>query len=195
MTKTAVSMLGLGVTAVMLAACAGEPVPPASHPSAAARPVASSVPAPSLAALLARPDACPLARLRGVRADVADVPGGVAILFDGPDRVVDLLRANVRAMATASSAQADPFAICVCGAGTLQASADASPAESVDLGRTSMQPPSSQYIPPSAATMEETPHGATLLLRAEDGPDVAVLRTAARQDVSAMAPCLSQEGL
>jgi hypothetical protein len=195
MTKMAVSMLGLGATAVILAACAREPQQLAARPSAAAPPAASSVAASSLAELLVRPDGCPLARLRGVRADVADVPGGVAILFDGPDRVVDLLRANVRAMATASSAQVDPFAICVCGAGTLQASADASPADGVALGRTSMQPPSSQYIPPSAATMEETPHGATLLLRAEDGPDVAVLRTAARQDVSAMAPCLSQEGL
>jgi hypothetical protein len=195
MIQMAVSMLGLGATAAILAACAREPQQPAASPSTPATPAASSVAASSLAALLARPDACPLARLRGVRADVADVPGGVAILFDGPDRVVDLLRANVRAMATVGGAPTHPLAICVCRAGSQEASADASAAERIDLGRTSMQPPSSPTIPPSAATMEETPSGAKLLLRAEDGPDVAVLRTAARQNVSAMTPCFSQEGL
>jgi hypothetical protein len=165
--------------------------PAASSPAAA---TGAAAIAPAALALIVRPPACPLARLRGVRAEAADVPGGVAIVFDGPDRVVDLLRANIRAMANASTAQQDPFGVCRCAAGGVDLSADATPADAAQLGRTSMQPPSSRYIPPSAATVEETPTGGTLVLVADESPEVEVLRSAARLNVRAMEPCLAEGG-
>jgi hypothetical protein len=199
MSRATMSMLSLitATAAVMLTACAREPsrsaaMPPLPRTGGAPSPPASSD--PFALALIVRPEACPLARLRGVRAEAADVPGGVAIVFDGPDRVVDLLRANVRAMASASSAQQDPFGVCRCAAGSAELSAAAAPGDEAKLGRTSMQPPSSRSIPPSAASVEETPSGGTLVLHAEGSPEVEVLRTAARLNVRAMEPCLAEEG-
>jgi hypothetical protein len=167
--------------AVLLAACTKDQVQPAG--------------ARSTAELKVRPLVCPLAYLRGVRAGVADVPAGVAIVFDGPERVLDLLRANVRAMASASDSQGDPFVVCPCGARILDDPAGAPAAGTNDLGLTSMQAPSSRYIPPSMATVEEIPTGATLVLAAEDNAETDLLRTSVRQAVSAMGLCLSQEGL
>jgi hypothetical protein len=63
-----------------------------------------------------------------------------------------------------------------------------------DLGLTSMQASSSSsiYVPPAAARVEETSTGARLVLTAADVAEVDQLRAGARQEVTAMAACLSQ---
>jgi hypothetical protein len=116
MTRTHGSLLGVAaaVASVLLAACSSDRSRPVVAPVAAGLP--SSAPLPLTAALPNALEAtCPLARLRGVTAAVADVPGGVAVVFDGPDRAVFLLRANVRAMGTANDADGDAFRVCACG--------------------------------------------------------------------------------
>jgi hypothetical protein len=198
MTRTAGSLLGVVAVAasVMLAACSSDRSRPVVAPGAAALP--SSAPLPLTAALPSATEAaCPLARLRGVSAAVADVPGGVAIVFDGPERAVFLLRANVRAMGTANDTNGDAFGVCACGNrnyGTLMAAGPVGTARDAhDLGLTSMQASSpSIYVPPAAATVEETSTGARLVLTAADIAEVDELRAGARQEVTAMAACLSQ---
>ena len=183
MMKTARSVLGL-VTAAVLSACSE------------GQTAAVIVRPPTTVELPVYVDACPLAHLRGVRARVENVPGGVSIVFTGPDRVVDLLRGNVRAMAAASDREGNPFAVCPCAdtstpGGAIQA---ARTGGTSDLGVTSMQAPSSTALPPGAATATDTPTGATLVLTGADGEEADALRSSARRQVSAMAECLSGMG-
>ena len=170
------SILGL-VTTVTLGACSDE------RPDVAIRSPAE----------LPQSGACPLAHLRGVRAHVTDVRGGVAIAFEGPNRAVELLRATAHAMAAARDVAGDPFAVCPCGDRSAGGSAVATPATAArDLGVTSMQPsPTTTVLPPAAATVEETAGGATLVLIATDGANVDALRIAAGQEVGALAGCLT----
>jgi len=187
---TAKSVLGL-VTAAMLSACSGGQTgtvlarsPPPPPPTT----TTTTVEVPVYV------DACPLAHLRGVRATVENVPRGVSILFEGPDRVVDLLRGNVRAMAAASDREGNPFAVCPCAdtstpGGPIQA---ARTGDTSNLGVTSMQAPSStSLLPPGAATATDTPTGASLVLIGADSAEADALRGSARRQVGAMAECLS----
>jgi len=181
MMKTARSVLGL-VTAALLSACSE------------GQTAAVIVRPPTTVELPVYVDACPLAHLRGVRARVENVPVGVSIVFTGPDRVVDLLRGNVHAMAAASDREGNPFAVCPCAdtstpGGAIQA---ARTGGTSDLGVTSMQAPSSTtLLPPGAATATDTPTGAILVLTGADGEEADALRSSARRQVSAMAECLS----
>ena len=182
MTKTAESLVVLATT-VILAGCAGGTV---------ARTTAAAEPTPPVE-LPAYVAACPLSHLRGVRAEAADVPGGVAVVFGGPDRVLFLLRANVRAMASASATEGNPFAICPCRDIDPDGSVQATRATAAtDLGATMMQPSSSvSFVPPEKATVSETPTGATLVLTGADDSEVALLRSETRHAVGAMGECLA----
>jgi hypothetical protein len=59
-----------------------------------------------------------------------------------------------------------------------------------DVGRTSMQPLSSIPVRLGAATVSETPAGATLFLVASDVADADILRSAVREDLTRMASCV-----
>jgi hypothetical protein len=139
-------------------------------------------------------DGCPLAHIRGVRAVAADVPGGVAVVFTASDRAIDLVRANVRAMATASVTEGNPFAVCPCGLpGNDLAQQPMVVAGWREFGVTSMQPPSpTPVLPPAAATVNETFTGATLVLISTDSADADLLRLGARHAVDAMTGCLTK---
>jgi hypothetical protein len=177
MKRTAGPILGL-VTAVTVGACSEEHVGTMAVQSPAQ---------PSTVSFN-----CPLSRLRGVHAGVVDLRGGVTIVFEGPDRTVALLRGNVHAMAAAGARAGNPFVVCPCGGGDQENSARASLPVPRDLGVTSMQGPSSTGpLPPAAATVNDTPRGATLVLTATDPANTDALRIAARQEVSAMAGCLT----
>lgn len=178
MSKPAGAILGLAI-ALTMGACAHREAQTAVRLSAA-EPLAYS-------------DACPLAHIRGVQAHATDVPGGVAIVFEAPDRAVGLVRANVRAMVTASDQQSDPFVVCPCGESSTVSGSALLTIEGGgrDLGLTSMQPPSSTLVPLAPAAVQETPTGATLVLTAMDGADADVLRSAVRQALRQMAGCLS----
>jgi hypothetical protein len=127
---------------------------------------------------------CPLAMVPGVRTMVQDTPEGVQIVAVGPEGQVDIIRQNVRAMATTNNNQGDPFAPCSCA---LEAP-----------GATEQMPQSSPYsalqaarlIPLSSATVEQIPSGAVLKLSAKDPNQVNALRTRTREEVSALRNCL-----
>jgi hypothetical protein len=138
--------------------------------------------------------ACPLAHIRGVRAEAADVPGGVAIVLTAPNRAIDLVRANVRAMATASKTEGNPFAVCPCGLpGNELATQQTAVGGYRGFGVTSMQPPSpTPVLPPAVTTVNETSTGSTLVLIASDSADADLLRLGARHAVDAMAGCLTK---
>lgn len=138
--------------------------------------------------------ACPLAHIRGVRAEAADVPGGVAVVFTAPDRAIDLVRANVRAMATASKTEGNPFAVCPCGLpGNELATQRTAVGGGRGFGVTSMQPPSpTPVLPPAVTTVNETSTGSTLVLIASDSADADLIRLGARHAVDAMAGCLTK---
>jgi len=179
MSRARRSVFGLAI-AVIVSACAHREAQTAVPLSAAELPSYSA--------------ACPLAHIRGVHAHATDVPGGVAIAFEAPGRAVDLVRANVHAMVTASNQQGDPFAVCPCGMpGVVTGSALSAIEGGSDpgLGRTMMQPTSSMLVPLAPATLNDTSLGATLVLTAADSIDADVLRSAARQALAHMAGCLS----
>jgi hypothetical protein len=136
---------------------------------------------------------CPLSHVRGVAATMADAPGGEAIVFEGPDRALDLLRANVLAMAAANGTVGNPYVVCPCrepGAGEVARSTPAAGAR--DLGVTSMQGGSwTSLLPPVTATVTETPHGATLILSAVRAADENAVRFEVRRLVSVMGGCLT----
>ena len=179
MKTAAVSMFGL-VVAGALAGC-------------------SAVPARTAAVIHATPpgvevpvyvDSCPLSHLGGVRAQVEELPTGVAIVFMGPDRVVDLLRNNVHAMAAASVHEGNPFAVCPCRGLDTGETAQATRAPGkTDLGVTSMQPAASP-LTAAAVTAEDTPTGARLELTG-DSSEAGTLQSLARREVHAMEECLA----
>jgi hypothetical protein len=175
------SMFGL-VVAGALAGCAAVPdrTPMVVHATA------SLVEVPAYVAYV---DSCPLSHLRGVRAAVEDLPTGVAIVFTGPGRVVDMLRNNVHAMAAASVHEGNPFAVCPCRGLDTEDTAQATRAPGkTDLGVTSMQAAASP-LAAAAVTAEDTPTGARLELTG-DSSEAATLQSLARRQVHAMAECL-----
>jgi hypothetical protein len=179
MRTTAGSMFGL-VVAGALAACSAVPARTAVVVHATPPPVEVPV----------YVDSCPLSHLRGVRAQVEDLPTGVAIAFTGPDRVVDLLRNNVHAMVAANVREGDPFAVCPCRGLDPGETAQATRAPGkADLGVTSMQPEPSP-LTGAAVTAEDTPTGARLELTG-DGSEVGTLQNLARREVRAMGECLA----
>ncbi len=135
-------------------------------------------------------DSCPLSHLRGVRAEVEDLPTGVAIVFTGPDRVVDLLRNNVHAMAATGVDEGNPFAACPCrGLDPWEAAQATRDPGKTDLGVTSMQPAVSPLMA-AAVTAKDTPTGARLELIG-DTSEAATLQELARRQVHAMGECLA----
>jgi hypothetical protein len=179
MSTTAGSMFGLAV-AVALAACSAGP--------AGTDVVVHATPPPVM--VPAYVSSCPLSHLRGVSAQVEDLPTGVAIVFMGPGRVVDLLRNNVHAMVASNVREGDPFAVCPCRGLDTEVTAQAARAPGqTDLGVTSMQPEASP-LKAAAVTAEDTPTGARLELTG-DSSEVAALQSLARRQVHAMGQCLA----
>jgi hypothetical protein len=176
------SMLGL-VVAGALAGCAAVP----DRTTVAVHATTPPVEAPAYVAYV---DSCPLSHLRGVRAEVEDLPTGVAIVFTAPGRVVDLLRNNVHAMAAAGVDEGNPFAACPCRGLDPGETAQATRAPGkTDLGVTSMQPAASP-LTAAAVTAEDTPAGATLELTG-DSSEAGTLQGLARRQVHAMGECLA----
>ena len=182
MKTAAVSMFGL-VVAGALAGCSAVPARTAVVVHATPPPVEAP-------AYVAYVDSCPLSHLHGVRAEVEDLPTGVAIVFTGPGRVVDLLRNNVHAMAAASVHEGNPFAVCPCRGLDTGETAQATRAPGkTDLGVTSMQPAASP-LTAAAVTAEDTPTGARLELTG-DSSEAGTLQSLARREVHAMEECLA----
>jgi hypothetical protein len=144
---------------------------------------------------------CPMTQLRGVHATVADIKGGVAITFTGPEGEIDRLRDGVRTMAKSNDQQGDAFAVCPCSEmNTTTGQAEAMPRESSTSssgqpysggrGQTAMQGSNASNVigsmPLAKAKVDEIPTGAILLLTASDEAQASNLRSTVRQDVRAM---------
>jgi hypothetical protein len=171
--RTAGYLLG-AVLAASLGACA--------HPGAKG-PAVGAVPGAKTAAAVT----CPMARLAGVHATVADIHDGVAITFTGPAGTVDQLRGNVHAMADANDKQKDAFAACPCAQRAVLGSAEAMPAGEKKTEKATATHPSPRAVAVLAnAKVDEIATGAVLKLTAKDKADVGALRTAVREDVHAL---------
>jgi len=143
---------------------------------------------------------CPLARLAGVDATVADIHDGVAVTFTGPESIASPLRANVRAMADAQSSAGDAFAICPC-ASSFSEQYGGSTEPMPGTGETGLThenqsgsgpngPPQSsgsyavgQPAIAATASVEDTATGAVLMLKATDSGQTQALRDRVRLDV------------
>jgi hypothetical protein len=164
------------VLAASLGACAH---PGAQAPTAA--PAAKAAAAPS----------CPLARLQGIHATVADIRDGVAITFTGPSGELDQLRANVHAMATANDKQKDAFAACPCAERAALGSAEKMPAS--EKGTATERPSVRPVAVLATAKVDDTATGAILKLTAKDKADATALRNIVRGDVHTLRKsCLNQ---
>jgi hypothetical protein len=72
---------------------------------------------------------CPLAKLHGVHATVADTSDGVAITFTASQNDLDQLRQNVQAMVSSNDREGDAFAACPCARSAVSGSAEAMPGD------------------------------------------------------------------
>jgi hypothetical protein len=155
---------------------------------------------------------CPMARLNGVNATVADAPMGVSIRFTGPSSTVDQLRANVHSMDDANGSGRDPFAVCACARpyrneGATEAMPESTEAQSQarwndssmgTSGPSGPSPGNNASAPGQPETepgaydagvqshVDETVAGAVLTLTAKDAGSVQGLRNRARLDIRAM---------
>jgi hypothetical protein len=158
---------------------------------------------------------CPVHGQSDVQATVSDMQDGVAITFSGQQRELDSLRATLRAMDEANASRGDAFASCPCiyerGAAASQPmsgygsnpspSYGGSPSSSYggnpsygayggsgepmtgSKGESMMQP---MAAVPAETSIEDTPTGGVLKLRAKDPSQVQALRDQVRQNVMAM---------
>lgn len=139
---------------------------------------------------------CPFSQPIAIDAAVVDVKDGVAINFSGPERAVDLIRANVHTMKYASASQGDPFSVCPCAKDVPQSPYGLAP---LAFGGTMHGPdlepgasasadwhPSGRTPVPADASMDETPLGALLVLKPKDPRQLESLRDDVRATVGAM---------
>ncbi len=128
---------------------------------------------------------CPLERLPGVHATVADIRDGVAITFTGSEGELDQLRNNVHAMADANDNQKDAFAACPCARTAGAGAAERMPSTAPE--RTSSTAATGEMAQPQAsAKVDEIATGAVLKLTAKDHKETAALRSAVREEVRAL---------
>jgi hypothetical protein len=131
--------------------------------------------------------ACPLTKLVGVRATVADIRDGVAITFTAPEGELDQLRNNVHAMADAEEKQHDAFASCPCAEHAAGA-AEKMPMSPVEQAATQPQKVKAD------AKVDEISTGAVLKLTAKDHKDINALRAEVREDLRGLKKnCLARE--
>jgi len=144
---------------------------------------------------------CPVSQRIQVDATVMDIPEGVTVSFTGPARALDQIRANVFAMREANNSQGDPFAVCPCA---IHASIQYGLAQPVYGNTVDHQAGEGQNYPygnptlngralmqplrtvPAAASINEIPEGATLVLRPKVLDQLQLLRDAVRANVGAM---------
>jgi hypothetical protein len=151
-----VGLIGSVVITAALVGCAEHNKPGATAPIGYA-------PSAGMAA------ACPLAQLQNLHATVTDIDHGVAITFTGPKSERNQLRDNVHAMADANDKQGNAFAACPCGqANKTTGVTEAMPGPAAD------------------ASVKDISTGAILKLTAKNDSEVDALRSATRDNVSAL---------
>jgi hypothetical protein len=150
--------------------------------AAAAGACAHAAPAPTQAGAQAKAatPSCPLTKLPGVRATVADIRDGVAITFTAPEGELDQLRNNIHAMADANDSKHDAFAECPCAAPPSAGAAEKMPSPAYEQLATQPQRIKAE------AKVDEIATGAVLKLTAKDHKDINALRAEVREDLHAL---------
>ena len=125
---------------------------------------------------------CPLARLQGVTATVADIPDGVAVTFYAPSDEVVQLRQIAYRMADDGNRQNNAFAACPCGIGNRAiGNAERMAPDMTSGAADDFAVPSES--PPADARVYWTTTGAMLELKARDQAQIDALRSATRTHV------------